>query len=67
MADSLPMSMPASGPPAATSAEEFHVSEFAADLVGAMPPWGNIEFPMPIEKLNYVHPGPENRPHLAGT
>ncbi|MBV9593183.1 MAG: hypothetical protein JO147_05215 [Actinobacteria bacterium] len=47
-------------------AEDFHVSELAADAVGSMPPFGNIEFPVPIETLGYVHPGPADRPNLLG-
>lgn len=45
---------------------DFHVSELAADGAGAMPPWGDIELPLPLERLNYRHPGPEDRPNLAG-
>jgi len=65
MAKSEPQSLPVASTRAAV--EEFHVSEFAADLVGALPPFGNVELPLPVEKLNYIHPGPEDRPHLAGS
>jgi hypothetical protein len=45
---------------------DFHVSEFAADMAGSLSPFGSdLEFPLPVEKLRYTHPGPEARPHLA--
>lgn len=45
---------------------DFHVDELAADMAGAMSPYGpELEFPLPVEQLNYRHPGPESRPHLA--
>jgi hypothetical protein len=48
-------------------AEEFHVSELAAENAGAMSPFGDdIEFPLPVETLGYTHPGPADRPNLAG-
>ncbi len=46
---------------------DFHVSEIAAETAGSMSPFGDdVEFPLPVEALNYVHPGPAERPHLAG-
>jgi hypothetical protein len=66
MAKSQPENLPAAAVNLSTG-EEFHVSEFAADLVGALPPFGNVELPLPLDKLNYQHPGPEDRPHLART
>jgi hypothetical protein len=45
---------------------DFHVSEIAADLAGALSPFGDVEFPLPVERLHYVHPGPAERPNLAG-
>ena len=45
---------------------DFHVSEIAADVAGAMSPFGDIEFPLPVEKLFYTHPSRADRPHLAG-
>jgi hypothetical protein len=46
---------------------EFHVSELAAENAGAMSPFGDdLEFPLPVESLGYIHPGPKDRPHLAG-
>jgi len=48
-------------------AEEFHVSEFAANSAGAMSPFGDdVLLPLPVSQLRYAHPGPEDRPHLAG-
>jgi hypothetical protein len=45
---------------------DFHVDEIAADVAGPMSPYGpDIEFPLPVERLLYRHPGPESRPHLA--
>lgn len=52
--------------PDAVIVEEFHISEFAADLAGSLSPFGpELEFPLPVERITYTHPGPENRPHLA--
>jgi hypothetical protein len=46
---------------------EFHISELAAENAGAMSPFGDdLEFPLPVETLGYHHPGPKDRPHLAG-
>lgn len=46
---------------------DFHVNELAADHAGGMSPFGDdLEFPLPIEKLRYTHPGPDDMPHLAG-
>jgi hypothetical protein len=40
------------------------VSEFAADLPGALSPFGEgPAFPLPVESLSYDHPGPEDRPN----
>src|SRR5882757_6576291 len=36
---------------------EFHISEFAADVAGAMSPFGDhLEFPVPYQSLGYRHP-----------
>ena len=44
---------------------DFHVSELAADLAGAMSPFGqDVEFPLPLERLSYEHP--IHLPHRAG-
>ena len=46
---------------------DFHVSEFAADFAGAMSPFGqDVEFPLPLDRLSYIHPTPAERPHRAG-
>ena len=45
---------------------DFHVNELASDMAGALSPYGQeVEFPLPLHKIRYQHPGPENRPHLA--
>jgi hypothetical protein len=52
--------------PVEISIGDFHVDEVAADHAGSMSPYGpDVEFPWPLEKLRYEHPGPENRPNLA--
>jgi succinate dehydrogenase / fumarate reductase, iron-sulfur subunit len=46
--------------------QDFHVNELAADQAGSLSPFGpEVEFPLPLEKLLYTHPGPESRPNLA--
>jgi hypothetical protein len=45
---------------------EFHVSELAAETAGAMAPWGDLELPLPMDRIAYTHPGPGDRPYLAG-
>jgi hypothetical protein len=43
------------------------VSEFAAEVQGGLSPFGeDIELPLPAESIVYRHPGPEDRPQLAG-
>jgi succinate dehydrogenase / fumarate reductase iron-sulfur subunit len=43
------------------------VSEFAAEVQGGLSPFGeDVQFPLPPEEIHYRHPGPEDRPHLAG-
>ena len=44
---------------------DFNVSELVSDAAGSHSPYGDLEFPLPIEKLLYNHPTPEERPHLA--
>lgn len=47
-------------------ARDMHISELAADHAGPVSPYGDdIEFPLPLDKINYTHPGPADRPHLA--
>jgi hypothetical protein len=46
---------------------ESHVSEFLSDVAGPLSPFGDeVEFPLPVSRLSYRHPGPANRPALAG-
>lgn len=45
--------------------DEFHVSELVSEAAGAHSPYGNTEFPLPVDKLLYVHPVAEERPNLA--
>jgi len=42
---------------------ENAVSEFAADLQGALSPFGDGDLPLPVESLGYAHPGPGDRPN----
>jgi hypothetical protein len=43
------------------------VSEFAAERPGPLSPFGeDVEFPLPADKLAYVHPSEADRPRLAG-
>ena len=45
---------------------DFHVNELAADQAGSLSPFGpELEFPLPVSKLRYTHPGPKSRPNLA--
>jgi hypothetical protein len=63
----LPEPYRAVSPTAAPVEAEFHISEFAAEFAGGMSPFGDdVEFPLPVERLGYRHPGPADRPHLAG-
>jgi hypothetical protein len=50
----------------ATVAVDFRVNELAADQAGGLSPFGpELEFPLPLDKIRYQHPGPEDRPNLA--
>jgi hypothetical protein len=43
---------------------EHAVSEFAAGLPGALSPFGeDSDFPLPVDSLGYVHPGPADLPN----
>ena len=44
---------------------DFQVSELVSDAAGAHSPFGDLEFPLPADKLLYAHPTPAERPHLA--
>jgi hypothetical protein len=47
-------------------AAKLPVSEFAAERPGPLSPFGeDVEFPLPAEKVSYVHPTPEDKPHFA--
>lgn len=50
----------------ASDPEEFDVSELAAPTAGSSSPFGDVEFPLPVEATGYVHPGRRDRPNLAG-
>ncbi|SHH25413.1 hypothetical protein SAMN05443575_3544 [Jatrophihabitans endophyticus] len=45
--------------------DDFLVSELVSDAAGAHSPFGDTEFPLPTDRLFYVHPTREERPHLA--
>jgi hypothetical protein len=46
---------------------EHPVNELLSDKAGSQSPFGDdLSFPLPVESLHYRHPGPDNRPHLAG-
>jgi hypothetical protein len=52
--------------PRELSEEDFSVSELAADQAGPLSPFGpDQEFPLPVDKIRYVHPTPADRPNLA--
>jgi hypothetical protein len=38
---------------------EHPVSELAADRQGALSPYGDLTFPLPVEELGYEHPETE--------
>jgi hypothetical protein len=44
---------------------DFTVSELVSDAAGAHSPFGDTEFPQPVEKIFYKHPPRAERPHLA--
>jgi hypothetical protein len=46
--------------------EHFDVSELASPTAGSSSPFGDVEFPLPVEATGYTHPGARERPHLAG-
>ena len=49
-----------------TEAVDFHVNELAADQAGSLSPFGTeLQFPLPLDKIRYTHPGKAERPHLA--
>jgi hypothetical protein len=44
------------GWPAHLDGDEHAVSELAADRTGALSPFGDITFPLPLDEVPYVHP-----------
>lgn len=44
---------------------DFHVSELVSDAAGSHSPFGDVEFPLPVDKLLYKHPSRKERPALA--
>jgi hypothetical protein len=47
--------------------DEHPVNEQLSDKSGSQSPFGDdLTFPLAAEELYYRHPGPDNRPHLAG-
>ncbi len=36
--------------------DDHAVSELATDRTGALSPFGDVEFPLPAERLPYLHP-----------
>jgi len=44
---------------------EFNVSELVSDAAGSHSPFGDLEFPLPVDKLLYNHPTHLERPRLA--
>ncbi|MEO9140079.1 MAG: hypothetical protein ABI345_13555 [Jatrophihabitans sp.] len=45
--------------------DDFNVSELASDCAGAHSPFGDTEFPVALDRLQYRHPNPAERPNLA--
>ena len=44
---------------------DFTVTELVSDAAGAHSPFGDVELPLPVEKIPYKHPTRAERPHLA--
>jgi hypothetical protein len=40
----------------AKSPDDHVVNELRADVAGSMSPFGDLEFPLPVEQLGYEHP-----------
>jgi len=54
------------GAKAAHVADDFHVNELCSDMAGSLSPFGaDLQFPLPLDQIHYVHPGPADRPNLA--
>ena len=51
----------------AAQLDDFQLSEFATDHLGALSPFGpDVEVPLPLERLSYTHPSRADRPRRAG-
>lgn len=44
------------GWPATDGDDDHAVSELAADRTGALSPFGDLTFPLPVDDVPYVHP-----------
>jgi hypothetical protein len=44
---------------------DFTVSELISEAAGSHSPFGELDFPLPVDRLDYHHPTPAERPHLA--
>jgi hypothetical protein len=44
---------------------DFQVSELVSEAAGSHSPFGDLEFPLPVDKLLYEHPKAAERPALA--
>lgn len=42
--------------PEAPAGDKHPVSELAADRQGALSPFGDVVFPVPVEEIGYEHP-----------
>lgn len=48
-----------------TEREHLPVSEFLSERPGPLSPFGeDVEFPLPADKVAYVHPSAADRPNL---
>ena len=66
MANTAPRAPELYGGPTVGVIGDFHVDEMASDMAGSQSPYGpELEFPLPLDRLRYKHPGPSARPHLA--
>lgn len=52
--------------PQQTELTDFRVNELAADQAGGLSPYGpDRQFPLPLDRILYTHPSPDDRPRLA--
>ena len=67
MAGTSPRTPAIISPTSPANRDDFVVSELVASEGGAHSPFGpEVVFPMPVDRLHYHHPRPQDRPHLAG-